>query len=93
VSAERHRVEIEYCTGCRFLMRAAWLAQELLTTFEEELTEVALQPGEGGILEVRVDGRVVWSRAADGAPDARIVKQRVRDVVAPDRGLGHTDRG
>jgi len=28
------RVEIEYCTGCRFLPRAAWLAQELLTTFE-----------------------------------------------------------
>ena len=92
MSAEGHRVEIEYCTGCRFLMRAAWLAQELLTTFEEELSEVALQPGHDGVLEVRVDGQTVWSRAADGAPDARIVKQRVRDVVAPDRGLGHTDR-
>ena len=47
------RVEIEYCTGCRFLTRAAWLAQELLTTFEDELEEVALVPGSGGILEVR----------------------------------------
>jgi selenoprotein W-related protein len=92
VTSEGHRVEIEYCTGCRFLMRAAWLAQELLTTFEQELAEVALQPGQDGVLEVRVDGTTVWSRAADGAPNAKIVKQRVRDVVAPDRGLGHTDR-
>lgn len=92
MSVEGHRVEIEYCTGCRFLMRAAWLAQELLTTFEQELTEVALRPGQDGVLEVRVDGQTVWSRAADGAPDAKVVKQRVRDVVAPDRGLGHTDR-
>src|SRR3954469_10828659 len=43
------RVEIEYCTQCRWLPRAAWLAQELLTTFETELTELALKPGKGGI--------------------------------------------
>ena len=36
------RVEIEYCTQCRWLMRAAWMAQELLTTFEAEIGEVAL---------------------------------------------------
>ena len=24
------RVEIEYCTQCRWLLRAAWMAQELL---------------------------------------------------------------
>lgn len=92
METRRHRVEIEYCTGCRFLMRAAWLAQELLTTFEQELEEVALRPGREGVLEVRVNGTMVWSRAADGSPDAKIVKQRVRDVVAPDRGLGHSDR-
>ena len=89
-----HRVEIEYCTGCRFLTRAAWIAQELLTTFEEELDEVALVPGSGGILEVRVDGQVIWSRGGDGAAiDPKVIKRRVRDLVAPDRGLGHTDTG
>jgi selenoprotein W-related protein len=46
----RPRVEIEYCTQCRWLLRAAWLAQELLTTFEQELGEVALVPGTGGVL-------------------------------------------
>ena len=49
-------------------------------------------PGSGGILEVRVDGRVIWSRSEDGAAiDPKVIKRRVRDLVAPDRGLGHTD--
>src|SRR5262249_59075012 len=58
------RVEIEYCTQCRWLLRAAWMAQELLTTFEQEIGEVALRPGTGGVFEVRVDGATVWSRKA-----------------------------
>jgi selenoprotein W-related protein len=87
------RVEIRYCTQCRWLLRAAWLAQELLTTFEQELGEVALQPGSGGVFEVRVDGELVWSRQDDGRfPEAKELKQRVRDRVAPDRPLGHSDR-
>lgn len=87
------RLEIEYCTQCRWLLRAAWMAQELLTTFETELGEVALVPGTGGILEIRLDERVVWSRAAEGRfPELKELKQRIRDVVAPDRPLGHSDR-
>ena len=58
----RHRVEIEYCTQCRWMLRAGWLAQELLTTFEDDLAEVALVPGKGGVFEVRVDAETVWSR-------------------------------
>jgi selenoprotein W-related protein len=61
------RVEIEYCTQCRWLLRAAWMAQELLTTFEQELGEVALRPGTGGVFEVRADGATVWSRKARAA--------------------------
>lgn len=87
------RLEIEYCTQCRWLMRAAWMAQELLTTFQTELGEVALLPGTGGILEVRLDDRVVWSRAAEGRfPEIKELKQRIRDIVAPERPLGHSDR-
>ncbi|MFZ1642015.1 MAG: SelT/SelW/SelH family protein [Candidatus Contendobacter sp.] len=82
-----------YCTQCRWLLRAAWLAQELLTTFEEELGEVALQPGTGGVFEVWVGEELVWSRQWEGRfPEATEVKQRVRDRVAPDRSLGHSDR-
>ena len=41
------RVEIEYCTQCRWLLRAAWMAQELLSTFEAEIGEVAPRPRQG----------------------------------------------
>jgi selenoprotein W-related protein len=91
--SERPRIEIEYCPRCRWLLRAAWLAQELLETFESELREVALVPGEAGVFEVRVEREVVWSRASEGRfPEAKELKQRVRDRVAPGRDLGHADR-
>ncbi len=89
----RHRVEIEYCTQCRWMLRAAWLAQELLTTFEDYLAEVALLPGKGGVFEVRVDAETVWSRETGrGFPQPKELKQRIRDVIAPGRSLGHSDR-
>jgi selenoprotein W-related protein len=87
------QVEIEYCRQCRWMLRAAWMAQELLVTFEEELGAVALRPGTGGVFQVSVDGEVVWSRKAEGRfPEMKELKQRVRDKVAPERDLGHSDR-
>lgn len=87
------RVTITYCTGCRWLLRAAWMAQELLTTFETVLGEVALVPGSGGVFRVTVDGDVVWDRKKDkGFPEIAVLKQRVRDIVDPARELGHVDR-
>jgi selenoprotein W-related protein len=87
------RVEIVYCTQCRWLLRAAWMAQELLSTFAEELGEVALAPGTGGVFQIRVNGELVWDRAEQGGfPDVKELKQLVRDRVAPQRDLGHTDR-
>ena len=86
------RLEIEYCTGCRWLLRAAWMAQELLTTFQAELGEVALMPGTGGVFEVRLDQAVVWSRKHEGRfPEIKELKGRIRDIVAPGRPLGHSD--
>jgi len=87
------RIEIEYCTQCRWLLRAAWMAQELLMTFEGELGEVALIPGTGGVFEVRVQEKTVWSREQQGRfPEAKELKQLVRDVIAPEKDLGHSDR-
>jgi selenoprotein W-related protein len=87
------RLEIEYCTQCRWLLRAGWVAQELLTTFVDELAEVALVPGEGGVFDVRLDGETIWSRAAERRfPDLPELKQLVRDRIAPERSLGHSDR-
>ena len=85
-------IEIEYCTQCRWLLRAAWLAQELLTTFEEEIGGVTLKPGAGGIFEVRCGSALLWSRKQEGRfPEAKELKQRVRDLVAPEKPLGHSD--
>jgi len=86
-------VTITYCTQCRWLLRAAWMLQELLTTFESELGGVTLVPGSGGVFEIRAGETLVWSRAAEGRfPEIKELKQRVRDVVAPGRDLGHVDR-
>ena len=85
-------VEITYCRQCHWLLRAAWMAQELLSTFEEELGGVMLKSGTGGVFVVRVDGDVVWSRKDEGRfPDIVELKQRVRDRIAPARDLGHAD--
>jgi selenoprotein W-related protein len=89
----RHRILIVYCSQCRWLLRAAWMAQELLSTFEAELGELALRPGTGGIFEIHADDALIWSRKAEGRfPDITELKQRVRDRIAPDRDLGHIDR-
>jgi selenoprotein W-related protein len=88
----RPRIEIVYCTQCRWLLRAAWLAQELLTTFEAEAGEVALVPGTGGVFEVRVGEELVWSRKQERRfPEIREIKQRVRDRIAPGKDLGHSE--
>jgi selenoprotein W-related protein len=87
------RIAIRYCTQCRWLLRAAWMAQELLTTFEQDLGEVALLPGTGGIFEVYVGDLRIWSRAEAGRfPDIKELKQLVRDQIAPEKALGHSDR-
>ena len=84
------RVEIEYCRKCKFQLRAAWFAQELLSTFESELGEVALVPGSGGIFEVRLDGEPIASNRLDKKmPEISEVKRALRDRVAPERRVGH----
>jgi selenoprotein W-related protein len=88
-------IEITYCRLCGWGLRAGWMAQELLTTFAEELGSVTLTPDRtGGVFEVRIDDEVIWSRKERGRfPEIKEVKQLVRDRVAPGRSLGHTVTG
>ncbi|WP_406611237.1 SelT/SelW/SelH family protein [Agarivorans sp. JK6] len=86
------KVEIYYCSLCGWLLRASWLSQELLTTFSQELSEVALKPASSGRFQIYLDGELIWCRKADnGFPEAKILKQRVRNIIAPDMDLGHSD--
>ncbi len=92
-TTKTHIVTIEYCTQCRWLLRAAWMAQELLTTFEDELKAVSLQPGTGGIFEVRLNDAVLFNRKEYGRfPESKELKQLIRDVIDPTRDLGHSDK-
>ncbi|KAF8924414.1 hypothetical protein BGZ47_004035 [Haplosporangium gracile] len=89
----RHpRVEIEFCTGCKWHLRAGWMAQELLLTFGNTIGELALIPGKSATFIVRVNGDVVFDRKDHGRfPEMKEVKQLVRTVIAPEMGLGHSD--
>ena len=87
------RIEIEYCTQCNWLLRSSWMAQELLTTFSQEIGELVLMPGKGGILEIRVNGESLFSRKEMGRfPEMKELKQLVRDKIAPEKSLGHSDK-
>jgi selenoprotein W-related protein len=84
---------ITYCTQCNWLLRAAWMAQEVLSTFSLEMGAVTLVPGTGGVFEIILDGELIWERKRDGGfPDVKQLKQLVRDRIDPDRDLGHIDR-
>src|ERR1700742_553927 len=85
------KIAISYCTQCNWLLRAGWMAQELLQTFGVELGEVSLVPGTGGIYQIHLDDSLIWDRKRDGGfPDVRYIKQLVRDRIDPGRSLGHT---
>ncbi len=85
---------IEYCPKCNWLLRAAYMAQELLTTFTDELYAVTLVPSEtGGHYSIRVNDVTVFDRKEWGRfPEIKEIKQLVRDEVSPEKNLGHSDK-
>ena len=87
------QIVIEYCPGCRWLLRAGCTAQELLATFEGELGAVTLRPSDtSGTFHVILDGDLIWDRQTEARfPEIKELKQRVRDSIAPERDLGHSD--
>ena len=87
------RVIIEFCPGCRWQARAAWMAQELLTSLGEALAEVALRPAAAGVFRIWLDDELLADRKRDGGfPELAQIKRAVRDRVSPEQHLGHTDR-
>jgi selenoprotein W-related protein len=90
---DKPTIAITYCTQCNWMLRSAWMAQELLSTFGTELASVTLVPGTGGIFEIRLNDLLIWERKRDGGfPDSAGLKRLVRDQIDPDRALGHLDR-
>jgi len=87
-------ISIEYCPRCGWLLRAAYMAQELLTTFTEDVAGVVLIPSEkSGTYVVCISDVPVFDRKIMGHfPEAKELKQLVRDIISPMKNLGHSDR-
>lgn len=91
-SQPKPKITIYYCTQCNWMLRAAWIAQEILYTFSDDLQEVALAPSTGGRYEIWLEETRLWERKADGGfPESKAIKQRIRDAIDPERSLGHSD--
>jgi selenoprotein W-related protein len=84
---------IEYCPKCGWLLRAAYMAQEFLTTFADELKGVTLQPSEiAGSYKIFLNEEVLFDRKTEHRfPEIKELKQLIRDKVAPEKSLGHSD--
>ena len=88
-----NKIEIKYCYKCKWLLRSSWMAQEILNTFEQEVEELSLIPGSGGVFEIYANAELIWSRKKMGGfPEITELKKRVRDVIAPDKNLGCMDK-
>lgn len=90
----KQTVIIEYCPKCGWLLRSAYMAQEILTTFADELNGVTLKPSEtGGTFMIHVDDKLIFDRKVEQRfPEIKELKRLVRDEVSPEKDLGHTDR-
>jgi selenoprotein W-related protein len=86
-------IVIEYCPKCHWLLRAAYMSQEFLTTFEGDIKAVTLQPSlVNGDYKISIDDKKIFDRKEFGGfPEIKELKQLVRDIVAPGKNLGHTD--
>ncbi|MEO6327468.1 MAG: SelT/SelW/SelH family protein [Ginsengibacter sp.] len=86
-------ITIEYCPKCGWLLRAAYIAQELLTTFVDDLKSVTLQPSEvSGDFHISINNKKIFDRKDYGGfIETKQLKQLVRDVVNPGKSLGHSD--
>jgi len=93
INMEKSIIEIEYCIKCKWLNRASWLSQEILSTFSNDIKGVYLIPSKiAGILEIRCDRQVIWERSKEKPiPEIKIIKQKIRNIISPDKNLGHID--
>lgn len=76
------------------MLRAAYMAQEVLSSFTDEIHGVMLVPSEiAGRYTVRVADQEIFDRKRAGRfPEIKELKQLIRDLVAPDKSLGHSDK-
>ena len=87
-------IKIEYCPKCHWMMKAAYMGQEFLTTFSDELYSVELIPSEvSGRYTIFVNDTKIFDRKEAGQfTEVKLLKQTIRDIIAPGKDLGHSDK-
>ena len=86
------------------MLKSFWMAQELLTTFEDEIDAITIIPSSTkGIYSIQLSQAntlgpeiskrtLLWDRKEKGGfPSPKVLKQIVRDLVTPEKFLGHSD--
>ncbi|TDL29309.1 hypothetical protein BD410DRAFT_779680 [Rickenella mellea] len=94
-------IVVEFCDRCRWLHRATWTATELFLTFPPPaLKSIQIMPlnsdetsGRFRVWLVSQDKpALLWDRKIEGGfPELKVLKQRIRDKVQPEKSLGHSD--
>jgi len=87
-------ITIEYCPKCHWMLRAAYMAQEFLTTFTDDIKGVLLLPSEiGGRYTIFINDDKLFDRKESAHfPEIKELKQMIRDIVHPGKDLGHSDK-
>ncbi|WP_145861297.1 SelT/SelW/SelH family protein [Pedobacter suwonensis] len=90
---EKPLVDITYCPKCGWMLRSAYMAQEILSTFVDDVKGVTLIPSEtSGVFTVQVGGKLIFDRKQQQRfPEIKELKQLIRDEVNPTKNLGHSD--
>jgi len=90
---EKSLVQITYCPKCGWMLRSAYMAQEILTTFVHEVKGVTLIPSEtSGVFTVHIGDKLIFDRKQmQRFPEIKELKQLIRDEVNPTKHLGHSD--
>ena len=96
IKCKMNKVSIEYCIGCRWIHRAHWMSTELLTTFNDNsiLSEVSLRPSStAGTFKILLnENTILFDREEQKRfPELKEVKQKIRNIIDPQKELGHSD--
>ena len=60
-------ITIEYCPKCGWMLRAAYMAQEMLSTFTGDIKGVTLVPSEiSGRYTISINENIIFDRKSAG---------------------------
>ena len=79
-------VTITYCVPCRYQFKAIQDADAILKEFGQRLTGLRLVPGDRGVYDVAVDGKLIFSLdKAEHFPETKELLEALRPKIPPAR--------